>query len=226
MATTVQTSPPTISGSPEQRVILHGVSWETYERLLAEHADRIAPRFTYDRGRLEIVSPSAGHEQRNDALKVIVNAVAMELDIDLTGRGSTTYRRPDVEQGFEPDSSFYIRNEASIRGKDRIDLAVDPPPDLVIEIDIANSSLDKLPVYARFGVPEVWRDDGARIHILRLRPTGDGYDEVEASAALPILTSDVVMRFLAESRTLRPTAWQRSVHEWARAHAASEQSSP
>ena len=95
-------------------------------------------------------------------------AVAEELGIEAEDLGSTTFRREDLERGFEPDSCFYIQNEKEIRGNVRIDPAVDQPPDLVIEIDITSPSLNKLPIYARMGVPEVWRYDGERMAILVL----------------------------------------------------------
>ncbi|MGI8909209.1 MAG: Uma2 family endonuclease, partial [Rubrobacteraceae bacterium] len=118
--------------------------------------------------------------------------------------------------GFEPDSCFYIQNEESIRGKTRIDLSVDPPPDLVIEVDITSPSLDKLPIYARIGVPEIWRYDGEKIAILKLED--EDYLEVAKSAALPSLTGEVLTRFVRESLTLARGAWTRRVREWAREH--------
>src|SRR3954447_24702649 len=93
---------------PEQRVQLHNVSWEMYESLLAAHQDTSAPRFTYDRGRLEIMSPSAEHERIKEVLTLLVNITAEEAAVDIQAFGSTTFRRQDLERGFEPDSCFYI----------------------------------------------------------------------------------------------------------------------
>lgn len=129
-----------------QTVILHGVSWKTYESLLADHTDRSVPRFAYDQGELEIVSPSPKHEKLNRGLALLVEVVAEEFGIDVYDLGSTTFKREDLERGFEPDSCFYVQNEERVRGKDRIDLETDPPPDLVIEIDITSPSLDKHPI--------------------------------------------------------------------------------
>ena len=113
--------------------------------------------------------------------------------------GSTTFNREDLERGFEPDASFYIRNEALIRGKRRIDLNVDPPPDLVIEVDITSPSLDKFPIYARPGVPEVWRYDGERLTIYELR--SEEFVEVAVSKILPCLAHkrSLLTRFIEES---------------------------
>lgn len=216
MATTVEHPPATMTSPPEQRIILHGVSWETYERLLAEHVDRGTPRFTYDRGELEIVAPSAEHEEDNRALAEVVVVVAEEWAIDFRNVGGMTYRREDVARGFEPDSSFYLQNQARVRGRRPIDLTVDPPPDLVIEIDVSHTSLHKFPIHEAMGVPEIWRYDGARVSIHLLGP--DGYEESRISAALPNLTGDVLTGFVVQGQTLSGLPWLRAVREWARAH--------
>lgn len=204
----------TVLGALEQRVVLTGVSWATYERLLADLKDSSSPRLTFDRGVLEVVSPSAEHEESNRTISLLVEVVAEELGIDIKSLGSTTFRREDLEQGFEPDSCFYVQNEARVRGKKEIDLATDPPPDLVVEVDVTSPTLKKLPLYARAGVPEVWRYDGERLTIYR--PSGDGYGAVEASAALPGVTGRDLTRFLEESVGQRRTVWLRGVREWAR----------
>ena len=202
----------TVLPFPEQRIILRTISWETYERLLAENTDSSNPRFTYDRGVLEIMSPSAEHEEINHVLTLLVNIVAEELDIDVRGFGSTTFRREDLARGFEPDSCFYIQSVARISGRTTLDLVMDPPPDLVIEIDLTNSSLDKFPIYAQVGVPEIWRYDGSELRIFYLENTL--YVAHNASAALSVLTRDVLSQFLAESKSLRRTAWIRRVRNW------------
>ncbi len=201
----------------EQRILLSNIAWETYERLLADHLDSSAPRFAYDRGLLEIVSPSTEHEERNRTLASLVEVVAEETTVDFRNVGSMTFKRRDLERGFEPDSCFYIQNEPRVSGRVQIDLASDPPPDLLLEIDIANSSLNKMPIYAQIGVPEVWRDDGERIIILLLH-RGE-YRSVATSAALPILTSDVLTHFVAQSKTLKRIAWLHAVRVWVRGQA-------
>jgi Uma2 family endonuclease len=200
--------------APEERFVLHHVSWETYEGLLEDHIDRGVPRFTYDRGELEILTPSSEHEIDNRSLALLVELVAVELDIETLNVGSMTCNRRDLERGFEPDSGFYIQNEARVRGRSEVDLAVDPPPDVTIEIEISRSAIPKLPIYAAIGVPEVWPWDGERVTILVLRD-GD-YDERLVSAALPPITSEILMRFMNESRSMRRTAWVQRVREWAR----------
>src|SRR5918998_2616547 len=204
----------TVESRAEQRVLLRNISWETYERLLADHENNSAPRFTYDRGELEIMSPSPEHERVNRRLAQLVLAVAEELNVEAEDLGSTTFRREDLERGFEPDSCFYIQNEEQVRGKDRIDLAVDPPPDLVIEIDITSPSFSKLPIYAQIGVPEVWRYDGARMTILALE--GSDYVETSESIVLPPVTSNVLTELVEKSKTTRRTVWLKEVREWSR----------
>jgi Uma2 family endonuclease len=198
----------------EQRLILHGVSWETYKRLLADFQDSHAAHFAYDRGALEIIVLSAKHEEPNRTIALLVEILALEMNINVRNLGSTTFTREDLARGFEPDTCFYIQNVARVRGKEEIDLEVDPPPDLVVEIDITHPSLDKLPIYAAVDVPEVWRYDGQHLTIFTLE--GETYRMSEESVALPGLTSQVLSQFVAESKTVERLEWLRRVQEWAR----------
>ncbi len=207
------------SGDPPRfdsgtRIILHGISWETYERLLDEMDDSHAAHFAYDQGELEIMVPSEEHEESNRTLATLIEVLAEELNINLRRLGSTTFKRDDLHKGFEPDSCFYIHNEVRIRGKKRLDLTVDPPPDLIIEIDVTSPSLNKFPIYAKLGIPELWRDKNNRVQIFALQ-NGE-YLEVENSLAFPVLTSAMATQFLAESTTLVSTSWLRRVRQWVR----------
>ncbi|QIN84794.1 Uma2 family endonuclease [Rubrobacter tropicus] len=207
----------TVKSPAEQKVILHNASWETYERLMDERGDRRVPRFTYDRGELEIMSPSTERESIACFLELLVALVAGETDVNAYGVGSTTFKREDLERGFEPDACFYVQNEERIRGKPRIELGIDPPPDLVIEVDITSPSLSKFSVCARIGVPEIWRHDGERASVFVLRE--GGYAEVAMSEVLPSLSGPVLSRFVEESRSLGSAAWIREVRGWARSNA-------
>jgi Uma2 family endonuclease len=158
----------TIAIPPEQQIVLHDVSWETFERLLADDLGRSAPRFTFDRGELEIVGPSTKHEEDNRTLAFLVELLALEWSIDVRNVGSMTFKRQDLQRGFEPDSSFYLQNAGRVRERMQIDLTVDPPPDLVVEIEVTRPAIPRLPIYASMGVPEVWRFDGERVQILIL----------------------------------------------------------
>jgi Uma2 family endonuclease len=203
--------------APEQRMILSGISWATYESLLADHINR-GPRFAYDRGLLEIMTTGIDHERDNRTLEQVVDVVAEELGIDVLNLGSMTFKREDLKQGFEPDTCFYIQHEVEVFSAPEIDLTKDPPPDLVIEVDVTNSSLNRFPIYAGFGVPEVWRLAKGRVTVSRLE--GTGYRPTSVSGALPPLTDDALSRFVAESRTLGRNAWLRSIRAWVREQVA------
>jgi Uma2 family endonuclease len=205
------------TGQAAQTVILHNISWETYERLLSEHKGRPSPRFAYDQGDLEIMVLSFEHEQFNRLLADVFTVIAAEMNLDFTNAGSTTFRRENLAKGFEPDTCFYVQNVERVVGKKRLDLTEDPPPDLVIEIDITSPSLNKLPIYAAVGVPEVWRYDGTRMVILTL--TGDRYIERDESTAVPRLTGVQLLHFLEASQRMKRAAWLRSVRDWAQEHA-------
>lgn len=201
--------------SPERLVILDNVSWETYERLIAEHGERCGTRFTYDEGVLQIMVVSSRHERPNRTLATLIEVLAEEWNIDIQNLGSMTFKRKDLLKGFEPDSCFYIQHAEDIMGRPDIKLPVDPPPDLIIEVDITRESLNRFPVFAAVGVPEVWRFDGARVIFYRLE-SGD-YVETSHSLAFTVLTASAATDFLAQSQTLKSTVWLRKVREWARA---------
>lgn len=211
-----------VARTHSERTVLRHVSWRTYESLLQDYITTSAPRFSYDRGVLEIVTLSADHEEANRTLALLVELVAGTRAITVRNVGSMTYRREDLERGFEPDSSFYIQNEERVRGLAQIDSSLYPPPDLVIEIDVSRSSLDKLAVYAQMGVPAVWRfDDGVlAIGIL----VAGRYEESHASSVLPLLTRDIVDHWLAESRSRRRPDWMWAVLDWARAQPTPDES--
>ena len=205
---------PTVLSPPEQRIVLDNIPWDVYERLLAAHRDRSVPRFTYDRGRLEIMRPSAEHEELKHMVALFVEVLAEEMGLNVRGFGSTTFRREDLQRGFEPDECFYVQNAVRIRGKPELDLTLDPPPDVVIEIDLTSPSLVKFPIFAQLGVPEVWRYDGRRWQIFGL--AGAEYSPQTQSLALPGLTADAMTSLLDESLTLERLAWLRQVRAWVR----------
>ena len=212
MSTPTATMPPEVRGIPPIAtvpcVILHGVSWETYERLLAEHPEDNSVHFTYDCGVLQIMVLSARHEEPNRTIALLVEFWALANDVVLRNLGSTTFKRQDLARGFEPDTCFYITNVERIRDKDEVDLAVDPAPDLIIEIDITSPSLNRLPIFAAVGVPEVWRYDGQTVTILTL--VEGSYQHQDNSQVLPGLTRQFLMQFLTTSRTLKRTELFRS----------------
>ena len=199
----------------ERFVTLDNISWDTYRRLQADHPDSAGPRFTYDEGRLQIMSLGSIHEETNRTLEQLVEIVTEEMGIDLRRFGSTTFDREDLAKGFEPDSCFYIQHLDAIGGKRKLDIRVDPPPDLVIEIDISSGSLDKLPLFASVGVPEVWQFSRNVVAILKLE--NGKYINAERSLALPLLNGEIITKFLTDNQQMGSNAWKRGVREWVRA---------
>jgi Uma2 family endonuclease len=206
--------PPETAGPAEERFTLHDVSWETYEQLLSNYVDSSSPRFAYDRGVLEIMSPSSEHEELTEIITQLVYIVAEEWGFEYRNFGRTTFKRRETESGFEPDSCFYIPSVESISGVRRLDPDVHPPPDLVIEIDVTSPSLKKFPIYARMNVPEVWRYTGEKVTVLLLRE--GNYVESQASAAVPRLTSSDLSELVERSKTVKRSTWIKAVREWAR----------
>ena len=194
---------------PDKGIVLDGISWETYARLLEEYQGGAGTRFTYDQGRLEIVVLSAKHEKYKDLLTLLVNVLADCLGIDLESFGSTTFRRADLARGFEPDACFYIQHAAQVRGKDELNLDIDPPPDLVIEIDVSHASLDKFPLYGAVGVAEIWRWNGEEVAIYGL-DSGE-YCAREASLVLPGVRGVTLSKLMVESQRLKRTDWLKKV---------------
>lgn len=203
----------TVQRVAEQRMVLHHIGWDTYEALMRDYADRSAPRFTYDRGELEIVSPLAIHERYTRCIEMFIAAVVDRIGADTEELGSTTFKREDLQRGFEPDACVYLRNAPLVLGKDQFDLRVDPPPDLVVEVDITHSSIYKLPIFASFGVPEVWRYDGEQVEMLLL--TGENYARIDQSQVLPGVSAAALTDLLRDSAGLTSRAWRRRVRAWA-----------
>ena len=198
----------------DQPVLMDGVSWETYEALLTDGGDRRRTRMTFDQGVLEIVTPSYEHEHAGNVVAKVAEALLDARKQDYAPAGSTTFKDQGAGRGFEPDASYYMEHAARIRGLMRIDLDSDPPPDLVIEIDVTHSSMDKLPVYAALGVAEVWRHQRGRIQMYRLE--AGSYVEVDGSTVIPGLSAVRLTAFVRDSLTMsRPDWWQR-VEAWVR----------
>ena len=198
----------------DQPVLMDGVSWETYEAMLADGGDRRRTRMTFDQGVLEIVTPSYEHEHAGNVVARVAEALMDARRQDYAPAGSTTFKDQGAGRGFEPDASYYVEHATRIRGLTRIDLDSDPPPDLVIEIDVSRSSLNKLPVYAGLGVPEVWRHEHGRVQMYRL--AGGSYVEVEDSAVIPGLSGDRLTAFVRDSLTSSRPDWWQGVEAWVR----------
>lgn len=167
-------------------LILQHVGWDEYERLLEQLAHRPDLRVSYDRGRLEVMTPLAEHEAYVRLIDDLVRAIADKRRLLLEKRGSTTWKRRAIGRGVEADACYYVASAARIIGRRTIDLDVDPPPDLVVEIDITNESASKHPAYAELGIGEIWHYNGAVMTFLEL--AGTGYRATSDSRCFPGVT--------------------------------------
>ncbi len=218
--------PPSTPGGPgtapadRPRIVLRGVSFATYRTLRGE-LDRAGDRsrLTFDRGALEIMVLSYEHEHEHEQggylLGRLIEAVAAGLRIPIAGAKSTTFSREDLDRGIEADESYYIANEARVRFHKKIDLSVDPPPDLAIEVDVSRSSVNKAAIYAALGVPEFWRFDDGKLHMLRLAPEGR-YEATEVSVNLPLLTRADIEDWVRRRESMDQTTWFLALLDWAR----------
>ena len=189
---------PTGGLSFEGRVLLSGVSYATYEAIV-EEIESSGTRLTYDHGYLEIVSPSRKHDRVSRLLGRMVGALTEELDIPISSGGSTTMKLALKERGVEPYECYYVANEPRMRGHDDYDPAVDPPSDLVIEVDISRNSLNKFNIYADFGVPEIWTYEDDAIRVYRLQDDGS-YASQAHSRTFPFLPLESLEGFLEPQR--------------------------
>ena len=203
-----------------QQFLLQGVGWDFYERCLAEFGDRRI-RLTYDRGSLEMMSPSSEHEHYRELISRLIGAFTEEMNIPIYSVGSTTWRRKRKKRGLEPDQCYYIQHEPFVRGKKKIDLSVDPPPDLAVEIEITRSALDRVGIYAAIGIPELWRFDGRKLRIGGLT-SGGKYVEQQRSLGLPLLPPEVVEALLEQAGHSDETTWIRSFRKWVQENPASQ----
>jgi Uma2 family endonuclease len=199
---------------PGQRVVLRNVSWEEFEAILQELGDHGSAHVAYYDGLLEIMSPSPEHEYFKETIGDAVKDMAETLELDYESYGSTTWRRQAKQAGLEPDNCFYFQNEARVRGKLQFDLNQDPPPDLALEIDITSQSLERFPIYARLGVPELWCYDAGLLKIYHLQ--NGQYVEVEQSAIFPQLNVGALPQLIEANRSTGRLALRRSVRAWAR----------
>ncbi|WP_036479546.1 Uma2 family endonuclease [Myxosarcina sp. GI1] len=151
---------------PGQTVLLEDISWQEFEAILADLKEHRASRIAYDCGSLEIMTPLPEHENNKELIGDLIKVLLEELDIEFCPLGSTTFKNRVMAKGIEPDNCFYIQNEALIRGKKRIDLATDPPPDLAIEVDL--TSRTHLDLYEALGIKELWRFEEDKLQILVL----------------------------------------------------------
>jgi Uma2 family endonuclease len=198
--------------TPERRFILPGVDWDVYRKISDALTGRHV-RLSYAQGRLEFTTISPKHGNRSRLLGRLVATLAEETGRPLSSFGDMTCDRPDLEKGVEPDECFYIDNEPLIRGKDKLDFTVDPPPDLGIEVDITSSSRIRMGIYAALGVAEIWRYSSDRVAILVLQPEG-GYSEPDHSRIFPFVTSQDLTHIVELRLSHDETSLMRVFRDW------------
>jgi len=202
------------SASAEQRLVLYNVDWQMYDRLLREFEGRHL-KLNYDRGRLEIMTTSPQHERLKKLLARLLEILTLELDIPIVGFGNFTCRREDLERGLEPDECWYVEHESQMRGREEVELGVDPPPDIVLEIEVSRSVIDRLGLLAALGVPEVWCCDGSRLRVLVLGPDGK-YTESPVSPSFPSIPLAGFADHLQQRGATDETTIVRSFQMWVR----------
>ena len=196
--------------SAETRTVMENVRWDTFVELSEQRRGSV-PRMTFDEGVLELMSPRRQHENIGSLIGRMVETYTEVLNIEIQTVASTTFKRKDLQKAFEADESYYIEHAEQIRPKEEVDLTIDPPPDLVIEVEITSSAIQKLKLFAAMGVPEVWRHDG---EILQMFLLSDGkYVPIETSRALGGLTAKMIDSFLDRRFDLGETAIIRELRQ-------------
>jgi Uma2 family endonuclease len=186
----------------DQVVVLRGIPWEQYDALCRVREDAAGPRMAYLDGTLEIMSPARIHEHHKKLIARLVEAYGDERGIDLNGFGSETYRRKAEDAGIEPDECYCVGDAKEI-------------PDFAIEVINTSGGLNKLEIYRRLKVPEVWIWARERFWIYRL--SGRRYVEVPASSVLPGFDLAACARIVASTEESQQAAaaraWRKMLRE-------------
>ncbi|MDC0831557.1 Uma2 family endonuclease [Geitlerinema sp. CS-897] len=200
--------------SPGQKLVMTDVNWQMYERILEEFGEKRSARINYSQGLLEIMVPLPEHEDDKVIIGNFVEILLEELDLEFRNLGSTTFKSQTMKQGIEADSCFYIEHEAEIRGKKRLDLTVDPPPDLAVEIDL--TSRTRLENYEKLGVKELWRFDG---EVLEISVLQDGkYVRSHPSFHFPMLAiAEIIPQYLERSKVEGRNQTMKAFRAWVKA---------
>jgi Uma2 family endonuclease len=212
MATVVEPQAP----EPGTWIVIPDVDWDIYEATLALWGDRPSLRFTYDGESLEVMSPSPEHDEWAEILKLTVVHAASALRVPCRSLGTATWRKKAARRGLEADAAFYLANCPRVRGKRTLDLNVDPPPDLAVEIEVSRTTTEKrMGIYASLGVPEVWRFNGERLTSWQLGP-GGAYAEAAVSPSLPQLGLDEAVHWMNQAVAGDLSEWLVEFQAWVR----------
>ncbi|MEL7141203.1 MAG: Uma2 family endonuclease [Cyanobacteria bacterium J06643_4] len=196
----------------EKRLLFHSLDWQRYQTLRKTLSPDRTVRFTYAQGTLEVTRPLEIHEFSARLIERFVLILVFEMGMDLKTMGSTTLDKEALDRSAEPDDAYYIQNQALVAGRD-VDLATDLPPDLVVEVDITHTDIDKLRLYAAMGIPEFWRYDGKHWRIYCLQE--NTYTEVDRSFTFPTVPKAKLYEFLAAARQNEMMA-ERELRNWVR----------
>lgn len=199
--------------SPGGKVVLRDINWLTLETILKEWGEKRSSRIAYNQGRLEIVTPLPEHEINKNYITNFIEILLEELEIEFCPLGSTTFKKEAMQQGIEPDNCFYIQNEAAIRGRNRIDLSIDPPPDLALEIEVTSRSYPE--IYAALGIPELWQFKQEKLSINLLRE--GRYQTSAQSMIFPRFNLvEVIPKFLRDCKTQGRNRTMKAFRHWVR----------
>jgi Uma2 family endonuclease len=196
------------------RVLLYNLSWQQFENILSDLGESRSARIAYDNGTLEIMSPLPEHEYYKENIGTAIQDIAEVLERDYESLGSTTWRKQAKMVGIEPDNCFYFQNEPKIRGKLDYDLNQDPPPDLILEIDLTSKSLNRFPIYARLGIPELWCYDDGELTVYLLAEN-ETYQESETSLVFPNLPVQEIPMIINQYRLEGRRKIRQKIREWA-----------
>jgi Uma2 family endonuclease len=152
--------------SAGQRIYLNDVNWAEFEQILLELGEKRATRIAYYAGKLEIRMPLPEHERIKVLISNLLVILLEELDLPWESLGSSTFKNARMNTGIEPDDCFYLTNCQAMIGKKRLDLEIDPPPDLAIEIDLTSPT--QLSAYEALAIPEIWRYQQGKLAIFVL----------------------------------------------------------
>ena len=197
---------------PGQQLLLADVSWQQFENILIDLGEHRAARVSYSHGYLEIMVPLPEHEKAKEIIGDIIKILLDCFNIDYDSLGSTTLKNEQMTQGVEPDACFYIQNQSKVIGKNRLDLNIDPPPDLAVEIDL--TSRTPLDNYELLGVGELWRygKQGLQIEVLQ-----DGkYVRSDASPTFPVPIVDLINQAIRQSQIVGISQAIRAFKQWVR----------
>jgi Uma2 family endonuclease len=202
----------------ETRVLLENITWQTFKTMLAEMGSERANKISYRQGNIEVMTPLKPHESSNRLIEVFVGVLCEELGLEVNRVGSLTLTRDDLEYGAEPDSSYYIQNELLVREKENIDLAFDPPPDLVLEVEYSRPKIDKFKLYAAMGIPEFWHYNGTTLRVYIL--ANGQYSETQTSPTFAVIPIKEIPRFIEESKKIGQIAVSRAFRTWVKLKAS------